>query len=44
MRAFIFYHSGGIEEMRAKLEQVKVDLAAAQKAIADGIEMLKLPE
>ena len=28
--------------MRSKLERVEADLAAAQKAIADGTEMLKL--
>ena len=39
---FISYHSGGIEEMRSKLERVEADLAADQKAIADGTEMLKL--
>ena len=42
MRAFISYHSGDIEEMHSKLERVEADLTAAQKAVADGAEMLKL--
>ena len=44
MRAFISYHPGDIEEMRSKLERVEADLAAAQKVVADGAEMLKLDE
>ena len=44
MRAFISYHPGGIEEMSSKLERVEADLATAQKAVADGIEMLRLAE
>lgn len=44
MRAFISNHQGGFEEMRSKLERVKADLAAGQKAVADGIEMLRLVE
>nr|CAN67634.1 hypothetical protein VITISV_031865 [Vitis vinifera] len=44
MRAFISHHSSDIEEMRSKLERVEVDLAVAQKAIANGAEMLKLAE
>ncbi|KAL6351384.1 hypothetical protein AAG906_035176 [Vitis piasezkii] len=42
MRAFISHHPSGIEEMRSKLERVEADLATAQKAVADGAEMLKL--
>ncbi|RVW19489.1 hypothetical protein CK203_116505 [Vitis vinifera] len=44
MRAFISYHPGGIEEMRSRLERVEADLATAQKAVADGAEMIKLAE
>lgn len=44
MQAFISHHPGDIEELRAKLERVEADLAAAQKAIADKAEMLKLVE
>ena len=31
MRAFISHHSGGIKEMRSKLEMVEVDLAEEEK-------------
>ena len=44
MRAFISHHSGGIEEMHLKLKRMEADLAAAQKAIANKAEMLKLVE
>ena len=44
MRAFISHHPGGIEEMRSLLERVEADLATAQKAVADGAEMIKLAE
>lgn len=44
MRAFISHHPGGIEEMCWKLGQVETNLTAAQKAVADGAEMLKLAE
>lgn len=30
--------------MRSKLERVEADLAAGQKAVADGTEMLRLVE
>lgn len=42
MRAFISHHLGGREELCAKLERVKVDLATAHKAVVDGAETLKL--
>lgn len=32
---------GGSEELHAKLEWAKNDLAAAQKAAADGVELLR---
>lgn len=44
MQAFISHHPSDIEELRAKLEQVETDLAATQKAVADGTERLKLVE
>ncbi|RVW17825.1 hypothetical protein CK203_078652 [Vitis vinifera] len=40
MHAFISQHPGGIEELRAKLEKVEAELAAARKAVADGTEQL----
>ena len=40
MHAFISQHTGGIEELRAKLEKVEAELAAARKAVADGTEQL----
>ena len=44
MRAFISHHQDGIEEMHSKLERVEVDLAAAQKPMADKAEKVKLAE
>lgn len=44
MRAFISHRLDGSEELRVKLERVEADLAAAQKAVADGAEALKLVE
>lgn len=44
MRAFISHHLGGSKEMRTRLERVEIDLVAAQKAIAEGVEALKLAE
>lgn len=44
MQAFISHRLGDREELCAKLEQVKADLAAAQKAVADRAETLKLVE
>ena len=44
MQTFISHHSGGIEEMRLKLKRMESDLAAAQKAIANRVKMLKLVE
>lgn len=44
MRAFISHRLDSTEELRVKLEQVEADLAAAQKAVADGAETLKLVE
>lgn len=44
MRAFITQRIGGSEELRAKLEWVESNLAAVQKAIADGVKVVKLVE
>lgn len=44
MQAFISHRLGGREELCTKLERVKADLAAAQKAVVDRIETLKLVE
>ena len=44
MHAFISHHPGGIEEIRSRLERVEVDLATAQKAVADGAKKLKMVE
>ena len=44
MRAFISHHSGGIEELRLRLEKVEAELAAAQKAVVDGAEKLSRAE
>lgn len=44
MRAFISHRMSSIEELYAKLEQVKSDLVAAQKAATDGAEALKMAE
>ncbi|RVW53136.1 hypothetical protein CK203_080644 [Vitis vinifera] len=44
MQAFISHRLGGREELCAKLERVKVDLVAAQKAVVDRTETLKLVE
>ena len=44
MRAFISQYPGGIEELRARLEKVETELAAAQKAVADGTEQLSRVE
>ena len=44
MQAFISHLLGGREELYAKLEPVKVDLVAAQKAVVDRTETLKLVE
>ena len=40
MRAFISQHLGGVEELRAQLEEVEAKLATAQKAVADGSKQL----
>ena len=44
MRAFISHHPGDIEELRSRLEKVETELAAAQKAVADGAEQLSRAE
>lgn len=44
MRAFITQRIGGSEELRAKLEWVESNLVAVQKAIADGVKVVKLVE
>lgn len=44
MRVFISHRLGGNKELCAKLERVETDLVAAQKAIVDGAEALKLAE
>ena len=44
MLAFISHHSGGIEELPSRLEKVEAELAAAQKAVADGAEQLSQVE
>lgn len=42
MRAFISHRLSGSKELHMKLKQVDADLAAVQKAVADGAETLKL--
>ena len=44
MRAFISHHLGGIEELRSQLEKAEAELAAAQKAMADGAKQLSRTE
>ena len=44
IRAFIFHHSSGVEELRSRLEKVEGELAAAQKAVTDGAEQLSRAE
>ena len=33
---FISHHPSGVKELRSRLEKVEAELAAAQKAVADG--------
>ena len=44
MRAFISHHPSGIEELRSRLEKMEAELAAAQKAVADGAKKLSRVE
>ena len=44
IRAFISHHSGGVEELRSRLEKVEAELATAQKVVADGAEQLSRVE
>ena len=44
MCAFISQHSGGIEELRTRLEKVEAELAAARKVVANGTEQLSRAE
>ena len=42
MRAFISHHPSGVEEMRSRLEKAEAELAATQKAVANGAERARL--
>ena len=40
MRVYISQHPGGVDELRAQLENVEAELASARKAVSDGAERL----